>query len=237
MAEQSSRALPLTGNQLKMLALITMTIDHIGSRLFPQILLLRIIGRLALPIFAYMIAEGCVYSKNRKRYLFTIAGLGLFCQIVYYVFDRSLYQCILITFTCSILLIFSIRWAEAKPVWYRLLLPPCVLAAVLFVTEGIAYHVPSSGFEVDYGFAGAMLPVLIHLMPTRQTKWMGTALGLIFLAMQSSVIQWFSLLALIPLALYGGKRGKKGMKSFFYLYYPLHLAAIEGIAMLMQALT
>ena len=46
----------LNGNQLKIIALITMAIDHIGMYLFPQILFLRIIGRLSMPIFAYMIA-------------------------------------------------------------------------------------------------------------------------------------------------------------------------------------
>ena len=59
----------LTGNQLKLLALITMTIDHIGMILFPHIPLFRIIGRLSMPIFAYMIAEGCRHTRNRKKYL------------------------------------------------------------------------------------------------------------------------------------------------------------------------
>ena len=48
----------LTGNQLKLIALITMTIDHIGYILLPQYRILRIIGRLAFPIYAYMIAVG-----------------------------------------------------------------------------------------------------------------------------------------------------------------------------------
>ena len=56
----------LTGNQLKLIALVTMTIDHIGMQLFPRVRLLRIIGRLAFPIFAYMIAEGCRYTRNRR---------------------------------------------------------------------------------------------------------------------------------------------------------------------------
>lgn len=48
----------LNGNMLKIIAAITMTIDHIGAILFPHILILRIIGRIAFPIFAFMIAEG-----------------------------------------------------------------------------------------------------------------------------------------------------------------------------------
>ena len=48
----------LTSNQLKLLALVTMTVDHVGVQLFPRVLWLRMVGRLALPIYAYMIAEG-----------------------------------------------------------------------------------------------------------------------------------------------------------------------------------
>ena len=58
----------LTGNALKILAAIFMTIDHIGVMLFPRMLILRIIGRLALPVFAFMIAEGCKYTRNKKKY-------------------------------------------------------------------------------------------------------------------------------------------------------------------------
>lgn len=56
----------LNSNQLKLLALLTMTVDHIGVHLFPQYPILRIIGRLAFPIYAYCIAEGCVHTKTAK---------------------------------------------------------------------------------------------------------------------------------------------------------------------------
>ena len=72
----------LTGNALKLLAALFMTIDHIGVVLFPRVLILRIIGRLALPIFAYMIAEGCKYTRNKKKYFGMIFILATLCQIV-----------------------------------------------------------------------------------------------------------------------------------------------------------
>ena len=53
----SSRGFSLTGNQLKIIAMITMTCDHVGLQIFPQLQWLRILGRLAMPIYAYMIAE------------------------------------------------------------------------------------------------------------------------------------------------------------------------------------
>ena len=72
----------LSNNQLKILAIITMFIDHFGLQLFPQLKILRIIGRIALPIFAYMIAEGCFYTKNRLKYLLQLLILGLGCHIL-----------------------------------------------------------------------------------------------------------------------------------------------------------
>lgn len=57
-------ALGLTGNQLKIIALILMTIDHVGAYLLPQYTVLRLVGRLSMPIFAWAIAEGCYYTKT-----------------------------------------------------------------------------------------------------------------------------------------------------------------------------
>ena len=107
----------LTGNQLKIVALITMTIDHIGKLIFPQYRVLRVIGRLAFPIFAFMIAEGCKYTKSSKSYLASIVTLAAVCQITLCVAEKSLHQNILVTFTLSIILILSIRKArESKAV-------------------------------------------------------------------------------------------------------------------------
>ena len=123
--------LPLTSNQLKLLAMVTMTLDHIGVHLFPQCLFLRIIGRLAMPIYAYMIAEGCAHTRNRKQYLLQLAGMAFVCQLVYFIAMGSLFQCILVTFSLSILLIYAIesptRWhapaAFCGVVFFTLLLP------------------------------------------------------------------------------------------------------------------
>ena len=60
-------------NVLKIIALITMLIDHIGCIFFPNIIVFRVIGRLSYPIFAMFIAEGYYYTKSRKKYVFTFA--------------------------------------------------------------------------------------------------------------------------------------------------------------------
>ena len=69
MPTQTKKFPGLTGNQLKLIALFAMTCDHVGMQIFPQLLWLRMIGRLAMPIYAFMIAEGCRHTRNRKKYL------------------------------------------------------------------------------------------------------------------------------------------------------------------------
>ena len=98
-----SRFIGLNGNQLKIVALLAMTCDHIGKQLLPQNEILQIVGRLAFPIFAYMIAEGCVHTKSKKKYFFSMFGLASVCQIAYFYAMGSLYQCVLVTFSMSII--------------------------------------------------------------------------------------------------------------------------------------
>lgn len=224
----TQKAPGLTGNQLKLIALATMTCDHIGVQLFPQVTLLRIIGRLALPIFAYMIAQGCRYTRNKVRYLVTIAAVALVCQLVYFFAMRSLYQCILVTFSLSILLIFSLDKAISRPTFANTALAALVFLSVWCVSDLLPRFLP--GFYVDYGFFGILLPVLIWL---GKNKWQSIGLcgvGLILLSIGNG-IQWYSLLTLPLLALYNGARGKAKLKYLFYIYYPAHLALLYLISL------
>lgn len=69
----------LNATQLKLIAAFTMLLDHAGALLFPEVMILRVIGRLAYPLFAFMIAEGCRHTRNKLRYFLLIFGLGLAC--------------------------------------------------------------------------------------------------------------------------------------------------------------
>ena len=82
-----SRPAVLSGNTLKIIAAVSMLIDHVGFLFFPNFIIFRILGRLALPIFAFMIAEGCRYTKNKLKYFLTIFILAAICQIVYFLYD------------------------------------------------------------------------------------------------------------------------------------------------------
>ena len=223
----------LSGNQLKLLALFAMTSDHVAVQLLPQYGFLRIIGRLALPIFAYMIAEGCRYTKDRKRYLLTVLAVAAVCQAVYFVALRSLYQCILVTFALSICWIYALDYAKEKQTAGAVALAVAASGVICFLSMALpALLSGSTDFRIDYGIWGILLPVIIYFSP-RPYKVPATALGLLPLCLVRGGIQWWSMAAVVLLAMYSGKRGKAPLKYLFYIYYPTHLAVIHLIRLLM----
>ena len=94
----------MSGFILKLIAAATMLIDHAGLLLFPGHRWMRIVVRIAYPLFAYSIAEGFRYTRNRVRYFLQIFILGVLCQIVYTIAEGELYFGILLTFSFSIVL-------------------------------------------------------------------------------------------------------------------------------------
>ena len=224
----------LSNNQLKIIAMIAMTLDHVGAYLFPQVTWLRIVGRLAFPIYAYMIAEGCTHTRSMGRYLGSLAAMGAVCQVVYFVAMGSLEMCILVTFSLSVSLIWLLRFAEARKqdLLGRGLVVLGILAAY-FLCELLPKLLPGTDYMVNYGFIGVLTPVVIYGAKGKAGRITACLLALIALAAFSHPIQWWSLLAIIPLALYSGQRGTRNMKWFFYLFYPVHLLVIHGISLLL----
>ena len=222
----------LSGNQLKMIALITMTVDHMGLILFGQFIFLRIIGRLAFPIFAWMIAEGCRHTRSMGKYLGTMAAVAFVCQLVYLVALRSLDMCIMVTFSLSVGVCWLVRIAREKkqPLFWTLAVAS--VAAVFCLTDILPAISPIS-YDIDYGFYGVMLPVALYLCKNKKQQLVVAAVILAMLAKWSGWnIQWFSLMALPLLALYNGARGKRKLKWLFYLYYPAHLVVLFFIRVL-----
>jgi len=191
----------ITGNQLKMIALLAMTCDHVGKELFPWAVWLQVIGRLAFPIFAYMIAEGCIHTKNRKRYLFLISGVALICQIVYFVALGSLYQSVLVTFALAIMLIYVADVVKAKlPVPVAALVIALCFGLVWFISVELPALLWWTDYSIDYGFAGILLVVGIYYAGKPLTKLLMTTAILIVLSITFGGIQWYALLALPLLA-------------------------------------
>ena len=222
-----------SNNQLKIVAMIAMLVDHIGLYLFPDQLWMRVIGRLALPIFAYMIAEGCFYTRHRGKYLLQIAVLAVGCQLVYYFAMGSLYQGILVTFSLSVITVYAIDYFIKKKNAPSALLALTTLAAVVFLVLGLPRLLPNTDYFVDYGLGGVALPVLVYFAKGKWGKLAATAIGLLAMALTLLPIQWWAFLALPLIALYNGKRGKWNLKYMFYIFYPAHLGLLYLIGMLL----
>lgn len=226
-----------TQNQLKLLAAAAMLIDHVGAELFPQTVLLRIIGRLSFPLFSYFIYEGFQYTHSKKNYFCKIFLLGVVCVAVYYFYSGEIYGNVLITFSASIALLYGISVCRqrmdgtaADRFCGLAFLAGCALCV------GLACQ----WIYVDYGLFGVLLPVFAELAKGQGpdakalTPLAGFTMGLVFLSVQMGGIQYFSLGAVPLLMLYNGRRGTVNLKSFFYWFYPVHLAVVGLLAQLIR---
>lgn len=221
----------LSGNQLKIIALIAMTFDHVGAGILPENYLLRIIGRIAFPIFVYMIAEGCGYTKNRNKYFLTVTGVAALCQVAYYLVQNSLYQCIFVTFSISIALIYILDKAKREKNIKNICTAAVSVVAVYIISAVLPEVLNKTDFEIDYGFIGIMLPVLIFFAENKTEKIFVMFLALVLMAISFGGIQWYSLAAVLIMLFYNGKRGKMKIKYLFYVYYPFHLVVIYFLSM------
>lgn len=239
--EQTRQSTGFSSNTIKIIAAVTMFIDHMGLMLFPGVIIFRLIGRISMPLFAFMIAEGCRYTKNKLKHFLTIFSLAVILQVVYYLYSKELELSILFTFLFSILLIYALQYFKEtlfdkdKKVYYKF------LVGVLAIGSVFAVRFICKNIHVDYGFRGCLLPVFACLLhPTQKSECktlekfdkqplhLATfAIGLIYLVLGSAQIQTYSLLSLAILLLYSGERGKRNMKYFFYIFYPAHLLLLE----------
>lgn len=240
-------------NTLKIIAAVTMLVDHAGVVLFPEYIIFRIIGRISFPIYAFMIAEGCKHTKNRLKHFLSVFGLGILCQSVFQITTGVEYMGILITFSASILLVnllFDFKNQIFHGKWYG-----AVLSGILFVLLVILAYVITQNVAFDYGITGILLPVLIS-MPSlfvselEKQGWVASivrsntarvllvAVGLVSFAFaQKDAFYLYSLISVPLLLLYSGRRGRLKLKWFFYIFYPAHLVLLYGIDWIVQHLS
>ena len=236
-------------NTMKFLAAALMLVDHIGFLFFPNMPVLRIVGRLSMPIFAFALSEGCRYTRNKTKHFLLLFSLALVCQLVYFFFDNdNLFMCILVTFSLAVLCIyamqnFKMRLFDGSPLSRQ------IFAALLFLGAIGGTYALCCFLQIDYGFWGCMTPVFASVFdfhripaPDKLKKFdclplrvlcLGLALLLLAIDHFPAYIPFYALLCLPLLLLYNGEKGKINAKYFFYLFYPLHLAALEGIYLLL----
>ena len=232
----------LSGNALKMIALITMIIDHIGAVILEMGIvdgyntgrlrisyeaalfwwyadsLVRAVGRIAFPIYCFLITEGFTHTHNAKKYALRLGVFALLSEIP---FDLAFYhswfytghQNVFFTLLLGLLAIMSIDYFEKRSSgrWTGL------AAAFCFVMLGDA-------LRTDYGAFGVFFIVALYAF--RGCGWLRTLTGCLLVAWETPAP-----LAFIPIQMYNGKKGKgkQGLKFFFYAVYPLHLLLLYGI--------
>lgn len=236
---------------LKLIAMITMTIDHMGVAMFPQMGWMRIVGRIAFPIYAYCIAAGCVFTKNPLKYALRIFALALISQPIYclalnhvtvqmraalenysrlkgavlWYMESFSHPNILFTLLMGILLIWSLR--EKKYI------------AAGVITLVVLYF---SNY-LNYGWRGVLLMVLFYALieyPAASFCWVcafmlwwGFSIGQSYelFGMRFSS-QTYAVLAL-PFIYLPTKTNIKIPKWISYVFYPAHLAVIYYLAQIM----
>ena len=234
----------LTNNALKIIACISMVFDHIGVIMFPEVMWLRAVGRLAYPLFAFCLAEGCYYTKDKIKHLIVIAMLGVAIQLFEYVFLEMIDLSIFIVFSISIILIYLLDDIDKAIRNKKKILSAISIVtflALLFGLNVLVYY--SLIFDANFGYYGIIVPVILYAVKKYLNKhswWIYVdcilLIGL-FVArtiMTNNVYVLFSLFVIPLLLMYNGKRGKWKIKYFFYFFYPLHLAAIYLISMLFR---
>ncbi|MBQ8322203.1 MAG: hypothetical protein IJX92_07555 [Clostridia bacterium] len=238
----------ISGNQLKVLAAVFMVVDHIGLMFFPTMIIFRCIGRLSMPIFAFMISEGARYTKNKVRYFLSVFILAAICQTVYFFADGgSLYMSILVTFSISIILIYMLNNFKKSLLSKSATATQKAVSGAVLISGVTLTYILNKALAIDYGFIGCIMPAIVSIFDFKDMdapKWLARldciplrvlCLGVAIVIMaiiKGATFVWCALLAVPLLLLYSEKRGKWKMKYFFYLFYPLHLVALEGIYIL-----
>ena len=196
---------------LKIIAAITMLIDHVGCIFFPQYLFLRIIGRISFPIFAFLIVEGFMHTRDVKKYIFRMLVFALITEVPFdFAFFGTVnwgHQNVLITFSLALLALYIDRFYNRKA---------GIVAA--FALALLAEFIGS-----DYGMFGVMVVMIFYWNYDRFYNKL--IFGIASLTLLVSSYQIFDVLAMIPIGLYNGKKGI-GVKYFFYVFYPGHLLVL-----------
>lgn len=209
----------ISGSTLKIIAIVSMLIDHTAAVLLTgseNYMLYRSIGRLAFPIFCFLLVEGYIHTHDVKKYAIRLAVFALISEIP---FDLAFSGKIVniggqnVFFTLLIGLAVLYAMNQTKKTTGKL------LAAVLgMLAAGI--------LQTDYSWIG--VAAIVVLYQTRANRmWQSLAGAFMFFWEPQAIV------AFLPIYFYNGKRGIS-MKYFFYIFYPAHLLVLTVLRYLYQ---
>ena len=215
-----SKKFGISAAVLKWIAVVTMIIDHFAVAVYPQFAsyeysvyyIMRKIGRLAFPIYCFLLVEGFFHTKNVKKYfrncfLFAILSeipfnMAIFGQ-VFYSRGQNVYFTLCIGLATLIILDRRKRYPKSKYMLLQIFI--IVLAASI-----------GQIFDVDYHWKGVLFIVMFYYVRNMQ-EWIRNLVGICAFAYEGTAP-----LAFLPIHFYNGTRGRQ-MKYLFYAIYPIHL--------------
>ena len=227
----------LSALSLRWLALILMLIDHagyaIGKPIHPAMFFyMHCVGRLAYPIFAFQIAEGCFHTSNWKRYALRLAVFGVISEIPFNMLHTGLgffdpaHQNVMFTLLLGLVMLRLFLAVRQRNMGYKLL-AMLVFAAVYLLAEELA---------LDYGGLGVATVVMFGLSRDMKYKTLIQTLCLFLLNFAlvlshgtfEAPVQLLAVFAMLPICLYNGTEGKKNkiLQYCAYLFYPAHISVL-----------
>lgn len=248
MFQMNKKYLVLNGSFLKIVAIVTMLIDHIGAALLFYLPLygfvavekqgefellyssFRNIGRIAFPIFCFLLVEGFIHTKNVRNYILRLLAFAIISEIPFdlAIFDELSfsYQNVFWTLLIGLLTIFSVDWliqfARREEVDFSKLknqvLMGIGLGGAAFIGGGLSILL-----NTDYSYHGVLLIMIFYIL--RNNRIMAGLIG--YMTFITFLYEPFCLPAFVMIQFYNGKRGltktKINFKYFFYAFYPVHL--------------
>ncbi len=232
----------MTSFVLKIIAMITMFCDHLGSAMYGYITPFNYIGRIAFPIFAFQISEGFLHTKSLKKYFIRLMAFALISQIPYILFlsvySNAVRLNIFFTLTLGLIAIWLHDYVhkdisskldiKVKDSFFRVLLKLIIEFIPVTIICIIGHFA-----KVDYGWWGILLVFMFYYFKENRL-----AMNIAFITMCiiyygidmiktgfNVVYLWlfaFNILPILFINLYNGKQGKK-LKYFLYIFYPVHL--------------
>ena len=221
----------LDGTALKIIAMISMIFDHVGDNFFPEMVWMRVIGRMAMPIFAFCIAEGFSHTHDKVKYLRRMLIFAVLSEVPFdlvtakKVLEFS-HQNIMFTFAWAIigLLIMDKIGDSTLKRWAKNL-----IKALVF----IVFMVISIIIGLDYNMAATAIIFVFYMLRKKADLIRNLVAAGVHAVFRNVGIYWFGLLGFIPLLLYNHKRGR-GLKWLFYAFYPGHLLLIWIVLYIMR---
>lgn len=226
----------LSSAALRYLAICLMLLDHVWLALVkPAGFWMTCVGRLAFPIFAFLIAEGFYHTSDRKKYALRLLVSGVISELPFNMLTMANalnpnHQNVMFTLLLGLLSLWAFQWAREKGSAGRYLLA-CMAFSAAFVA--------ADRLRLDYGGLGMTMVVIFGL--SRGSKWekLLQAVGIavlnflmggrtLFLGGVGFSIQNFATAALLPIWLYNGQRGikNKPLQYGAYLFYPVHMGIL-----------